>query len=283
MSNAHVTQAAIADFFDAVPATIQYASGDTIKLDGIQDPIVRLGAGTFKIEPLAIGRSFILITTGAVTITNIAGTELLRVATGITAWVKALTTTTLSVTAAYGGTVGIGIVPIPLTQWRETGTDDTLAVVPGAGLGAGGVLGTDSTPALEYVNGDTDSSLRILYAANGVQPIVAQVMLPIDMDTTQPILFYVAGVMGGATDTPVLSLDTYIKDSGGTTTAKIEDNTSAFSDAVDLQFATIAASDIPDVSITTPQWMTIEVTPGAHTNDTLAIFGTYLQYTKKAG
>lgn len=253
--------------------------------------IATIASGTRKLpDNMPLGTKFFVYATGSVTITTQAAVTMASLTTGQIAEFTARTSTTWNVvihsTSAATSvnttlTTSYGFIPIPLTQWRETGTNDTLAVVPGAGLGAGGVLGTDSTPALEYVNGDTDSSLRILYAAAGAQPIVTQVMLPLDMDTTQPMYFKAAGIMGGTADAPVLSLDTYFRDYTGTVSAKIEDDTTAFSDTADIATATIAASDIPDVNEGVPQWATIEVTPGAHGTDSLAIYGTYIQYTKK--
>jgi len=260
-------------------------TGGTFVQNGMAYGTATVGAGTYKLPDGGLPQY--VQASGAVTVTSYGGTTIVVLSSGQKALFEPLSSTTWCCTVLATGNVAttltssLGAVPIPLTSWRETGTDDTLAVVPGAGLGAGGVLGTDSTPALEYVNGDTDSSLRILWAASGAQPIVAQVMIPFDCDTTQPILFKVSGLMSGATNTPVLSLDTYYRDGGGSVSAKIEDNTSALSDAVETVTATIAASDFPAVSSGVPVFATIEVTPGSHTTDTLAIYGTYLQYTKK--
>lgn len=254
---------------------------------------ISVAAGTKKLPDSGIGAEATFTAAGAVTLTNSAGTTVQTLASGDTVTVKVTSRTSAGVStwkvtesSAIKNikttlTTSYGYVPIPLINWRETGTDDTLAVVPGAGLGAGGVLGTDSTPALEYINGDTNSSLRIFYAASGVQPIVTQVILPADLDETQPIYFKAVGVMSGATNAPVLSLDTYFTELTGGGMTKVEDDTSAFSDAVGVVSATIAASDFASlVNNNTPLFATIEVTPGSHGTDSIAIYGTYLQYTK---
>lgn len=261
------------------------ATGGTLDLQSKSQVCFELAAGTYKVPNAARFTEVMVYASGAVTLTLVGGTNIITIASGDVVKLVASSTSAWKVVSHSNViktlTTSYGFVPIPLTQWRETGTDDTLAVVPGAGLGAGGVLGTDSTPALEYINGDTNSSLRILWAASGVQPIVTQVILPADLDETQPIYFKAVGVMSGTSNTPVLSLDTYFTELAGGGMTKVEDNTSAFTDAVDVQTATIAASDFSSlVANNTPLFATIEVTPGAHGTDSLAIYGTYLQYTK---
>jgi hypothetical protein len=261
------------------------ATGGTLDLQSKSQVCFELAAGTYKVPNAARFTEVMVYASGAVTLTLVGGTTIVTIASGDVVKLVASSTSAWKVVSHTSVvktlTTSYGFVPIPLTQWRETGTDDTLAVVPGAGLGAGGVLGTDSTPALEYINGDTNSSLRILWAASGVQPIVTQVILPADLDETQPIYFKAVGVMSGTSNTPVLSLDTYFTELAGGGMTKVEDNTSAFTDAVDVQTATIAASDFSSlVNNNTPLFATIEVTPGAHGTDSLAIYGTYLQYTK---
>ena len=261
------------------------SSGGTLDLQGKSQVCFELAAGTYKVPNAARFTEGIVYASGAVTLTLVGGTTIVTIASGDVVTLTASSTSAWKVTSHSNViktlTSSYGFVPIPLTSWRETGTDDTLAVVPGADLSAGSVLGTDSTPALEYTNGDTNSSLRIFYAASGVQPIVTQVILPADLDETQPIYFKAVGVMSGATNTPVLSLDTYFTELTGGGMTKVEDDTSAFSDAVDVVSATIAASDFSSlVANNTPLFATIEVTPGSHGTDSLAIYGTYLQYTK---
>lgn len=281
-------------FANGTQSPVPPASGGTFDLGGRDRCIFTVGAGTYLLpDNVPAGVTVYVYSTGSATITTQAPVTMASLTAGqigeftsrtATTWNAAVHVTT-SATSLNGVVTSLtstyGIIPIPLTHWREVTSNDISDAGVGAADSSGGVLATDTTPALEYVNGDTDSSLRILWAASGADPLVTQIMLPMDMDTTQPMYFYAAGLMGGATDTPVLSLDTYFRDSSGTVSAKIEDDTSAFSDAADLVFATIAATDVPDVTFGSPQWATIEVTPGAHTNDTLAIYGTYVRYSKK--
>ena len=263
------------------------ASGGTLDLQSKSQVCFELAAGTYKVPNAARFTEVIVYASGAVTLTLVGGTTIITIASGDVVRLTASSTSAWKVTSHTNViktlTSSYGFVPIPLTSWRETGTDDTLAVVPGAGLGAGGVLGTDSTPALEYTNGDTNSSLRILWTNSGDNrdPIVCQVAIPADLDETQPIYFKAVGVMAGATNTPVLDLDTYFTELTGGGMTKVEDATGALSDAIGVVSATIAASDFSSlVANNTPLFATIEVTPGSHGIDSLAIYGTYLQYTK---
>lgn len=269
-------------------------SGGTFNLRGIDRGIATIASGTRKLpDNIPFGVSLTVYASGSVTITTQASVTMASLTAGQVAVFTARTATTWNVvvhattsaTSLNGVLTALtstyGVVPIPLTQWREVVSNDIAALGTAGTTGSGGVLATDTTPALEYVSGDTDSSLRLLWAAGNTDSLVTQIMLPFDMDTTQPIYFYAAGLMGGASDTPVLSLDTYFRDASGTVSSKIEDNTGAFADtAVDV-FATIAAADVPDVNFGQPQWATIEITPGAHGTNTLAVYGTYIRYTKK--
>lgn len=250
-----------------------------------------VAAGTKKLPDAGPGTEAIFKAAGSVTLTNSLGVTIQALTTGLIVKATAVSRTSAGVTTwtstSLNGqeyttlTTTLGAVPIPLWAWREVVSNDTAALATAGTTGSGGVLATDTTPTLEYRNGDTDSSLRILWATSNVDPLVTQVMIPFDADLTQPILFKAMGLMSGTSNTPVLSLDTYFRDGGGSVTAKIEDDTAAFSDAVEVKTATIAAADIPSVSAGTPLFATIEITPGAHATDTLTLYGTYLQYTKK--
>lgn len=286
----------LTDYGKAISAGGDYviappSSGGTFAQRGLAFGTSTVGAGTYILPDN--GLPMYVRATGAVTITSAAPVTVATLASGQAALCIPLTSTTWAATIFDTGssasleeletslTTSLGVIPIPLTAWREVVSNDVAALGTAGTTGSGGVLATDTTPTLEYVNGDTDSSLRVLWAASNNDPLVTQVMLPFDCDVTQPLLFKANGIMSGATDAPVLSLDTYFRDGSGTVTSKIEDDTAAFSDAADTVVATIAAADIPVVASGIPVFITVEITPGAHTTNTLALFGTYLQYTKK--
>jgi hypothetical protein len=246
-------------------------------------------------DNMPAGTKFFVYATGSVTINTAAAVTMASLTSGQIGEFTARTATTWNViihstTGALSLnqvtqtlTTSYGYVPIPLTAWREVTSNDISDAGVGAADSSGGVLATDTTPALEYINGDTNSSLRLFWTntADNRDPVVCQVVLPADLDETQPIYFKAVGVMSGVTNAPVLDLDTYFTELTGGGMTKVEDATGALSDAVGVVSATIAASDFASlVNNNTPLFATIELTPGTHSTDSIAIYGTYLQYTK---
>lgn len=158
---------------------------------------------------------------------------------------------------------------LDLMNWREIATNDIQAIA----TVVGGLLTKDTVPNLEYTNGDTDSAIRLQWAASNVDPIAIQFALPPDNDTGQDMYVEFLCTMSGASDTPVLSLDTFF-DKGDT---KVEDDTTAVTGTTaKIYSATIAAADIPINAFT----MSLEVTPGAHGTDTLEIYGIRVRGTR---
>lgn len=170
-----------------------------------------------------------------------------------------------------------GWVPIPLSAWLEVNSDDVPAISDGPltsdPAGFGGRLATNTTPALQYANGDTDGSLELSWASSNSDPIVAQMPLPRDLDPSNPLELHIVAYMGGATDSPALDLDSYF-DVGDT---KVSDSDTVDGGVTKTEYViTIAAADIPNYAWT---W-TGEITPAAHTNDELIVVATWLEYTK---
>jgi len=165
-------------------------------------------------------------------------------------------------------TLATGTLQLPLVTWREIATNDIQNLAA-----HGGILAKDSTPILEYVNGDTDSALRLNWASSNNNEIAINVILPQDLDATQDMTLHVYAAMAGATDTPVLDLDLFF----GVGDTKISDATGAITGASAAEYtATIAAADIPSNSIP----LSIEITPGAHTTDALYVYGIWIEYAR---
>jgi hypothetical protein len=161
-----------------------------------------------------------------------------------------------------------GFIPVPLTSLREVTTND----IPNA-AGNGGVLATDSTPTLEYTNGDTDSCLRVLWAASNADPVCFQVPLPPDLNDAADVVIHFRAAMAGATDTPVLSADCFFNE-GDT---KVEDDSAAVTGTTFAEYTiTVAAADVPAGA----QTLSCELTPGAHTTDTLSLTALWIEYTR---
>lgn len=72
-------------------------------------------------------------------------------------------------------------IPIPLTSWREVSSNDIPAIsdtpLTDDPAGMGGLLAKNTTPNLEFTNGDTDSALRLEWAASNSDPIATQIPL----------------------------------------------------------------------------------------------------------
>jgi hypothetical protein len=168
----------------------------------------------------------------------------------------------------YTSTTRTGWIDLNIGDWREVASNDIINTA-----GDAGVLATDTTPAYQFVNGDTDSAHELRWAAANVDPITRQFLVPRDYDEAGNWSFKVLAKMGGAADTPVLSLDTFF-DLGDT---KLEDDVPAITGTtLAVYTATIAAADIPASAYT----CSIELTPAAHGTDALVVMAIWIEYTK---
>lgn len=242
-------------------------SGGTVKLCSKSHGTLTItSTGARKLPDEQLGTRLTVYASGAdATLQNSAGTHIVTIASGSFCDVVSLGSTTWKV--ANFNTQGYA--EVPLATLREVTSDDITNAA-----GNGGLLATDSTPTLEYVNGDTDSQLRVLWASSNSDPVAFAFTLPPDLDRSQDITVNVVGNMAdGSTDTPVISLDTFFGDAD----TKVEDDTTAFGASTATETATIAAADIPSTAAA----MCVEMTPGAHTTDSLVVNSIYLTYTKK--
>jgi hypothetical protein len=166
------------------------------------------------------------------------------------------------------GALQTGFIPVPLTSLREVFSNAITNIA-----GNGGVLASDTTPVLNFTNGDTDSALRVLWAATNVDPVIFQVPLPPDLDEASNVEVHFRAAMEGATDTPVISADSYFNE-GDT---KVEDDSAAVTGTTYAEYIiTIAAADVPAGA----QTMTVELTPGAHGDDDLYMTAVWVEYQR---
>lgn len=136
----------------------------------------------------------------------------------------------------------------------------------------GGVLTSVSTPALNATNGDTDGQLGIKWAASDSSPIAFQIGVA-DIDTTEDMQIILRMISSGTTNSPTVAADTYFNE-GDT---KVEDTSAAAASTVGNKAITIGAADIPSDAVT----MTVELTPAAHTTDTLTLYAAWVVYCQK--
>jgi hypothetical protein len=97
--------------------------------------------------------------------------------------------------------------------------------------------------------------------------------MPPDLDEAAVVEVHFRAAMAGATDTPVISADSYFNE-GDT---KVEDDSAAVTGTTYAEYIiTIAAADVPAGA----QTFTCELTPGAHTTDILYMTAIWVEYTR---
>jgi len=165
-----------------------------------------------------------------------------------------------------------GFIPLPLDGWLLTASNDIPAIAVASGNG--GKLASDTAPKLERVNAATDKKMRISWAASGVIEIQQNFAYPPDLDDTAAITVNLLAGMGGATDTPVIAV-AFFEMVGDTNAGG---NTAALAATVAQKSVTIAASDVGAY----PKSATVTLTPAAHGNDALYVYGAWIEYTRKS-
>lgn len=166
--------------------------------------------------------------------------------------------------------LAIGYVPLPLTSWRLTATNDIAA----KNAADGGLISLDTDPTLKRVNGATDKQLRIAWAATSVVEITTQFSYPPDLDDASTLAVNLLMGMGGAMDTPVVAVS-YWEGVGDTNAGG---NTASLAAAVANVPVTIAAVDVGAY----PNVATIGLIPAAHANDAIYLYGAWISYARKS-
>ena len=133
------------------------------------------------------------------------------------------------------------------------------------------ILTGATTPAVDMANGDTDSGIVMTWVASNSDAIIFQVPLPPNLDVASDVVVHLRAKSGGATDTPTIASDAYFNE-GDT---KVEDVSAALGAAYAEKTITIAAADVPAGA----QTLTVELTPGAHTTDTVVLSSIWVEYT----
>ncbi len=150
-------------------------------------------------------------------------------------------------------------IPVPLfTVYESDATNAT--ILTGA-----------TTPTVDMANGDTDSGIVMTWVASNSDAIIFQTALPPNLDVASDVVVHFRATSGGATDTPTFASDAYFNE-GDT---KVEDTSAALGAAYAENAITIAAADVPAGA----QTLTVELTPGAHTTDTVVLSAIWIEYT----
>ena len=167
--------------------------------------------------------------------------------------------------------------PVPFAAMRQVGTNDftgttSIGAAGSAGIAITSILHKHSLPALEFTNADTDSAIRLAWAANSSIAVAFQVPLPPHLDPSEDLTVKFYGSMAGTTDSVVVASDAFF-DVGDT---KVEDNSGTVTTVTNALYTiTIASADIPIGART----MSVELTPGAHTTDAMYMYSCWVEGT----
>jgi hypothetical protein len=227
------------------------------------DSIFYVDADTPKLSKKAAGY-FFGFAIGTVNSAATATIEVLKVPAG--SFIGTVNTGDLAagaVTAAkLSTTLKTGFIPVPLANLLEGDATNIVAA-----------LGPATDPVLDMTNGDTDSALRVLWAATSVVPVIFQVPIPPDLDEAVDVTIHLRAAMEAANDTPVIDADSYFNE-GDT---KVSDASAAITGTAFAEYViTIAAADVPAGA----QTLTCELTPAAHGTDDLYVTAIWVEYTR---
>ena len=154
-------------------------------------------------------------------------------------------------------------VPLPLYMWREVDANSDV----GNAAANGGILASDTTPALE---GNAAETQQARWVTGNADPICCTVILDADFSGGGNATLDL-WVSSGAVGPDAASFTVETGWDGG---ALVSDTATDGSPGASMHkiTATIAAADIPD----TARVLTVVLTPAAHANDAIQFFGAYL-------
>jgi len=134
----------------------------------------------------------------------------------------------------------------------------------------GGILASDSSPALQAVTNETE---EISWVAGNVDMIATTLSLPLDLDDTKDVTVRL-WVNSGAGGPDAAHIDINTSWDAGVQVADVASDGTPGA-AIHAITATIGNADIP----ATPGFLTIQLAPQAHATDQVAIHGIRIEYT----
>lgn len=164
-----------------------------------------------------------------------------------------------------------GYIPLPLTAFRLTATNDIAA----SGAADGGVISQDTDPTLKRVNGATDKQIRIAWAATSVVEIQApSFAYPPDLDDASAITVNLLVAKDANMDATANIGVSYWENVGDTNAGG---NTAAITETTPtVKTVTIAAGNVGAY----PKVGAISLTPSAHGNDAIYLYAAWIEYTR---
>lgn len=164
--------------------------------------------------------------------------------------------------------MGKGFIPLDLFSAQIIGSNE----IPDSG----NFLDGNTAPEIKRVNAATDKAALINWIANGVEEIqFAPFIYPPDLDDAAAIeVHLLAKMAAGGMDTPVIAVG-YFEGIGDTNAGG---NTAALSATLQELTVSIAAGDVG----AHPKAATVTLTPAAHANEALELYGAWIEYTRKS-
>ena len=161
-------------------------------------------------------------------------------------------------------------IGIPLTDLCEA----VAFAIPASNANMG-ILGLDTSPSLSSVEGATDECMGVTWATGDVDQVIANVLLPSDMNKAADLVVHARLAAGGAVDTPSFTLESYFNE-GDTVVSDTLTAGGATSDYAEVTQA-IAASDVPADA----QVVTLGFTPASHDTDAFKMTALWMEYTRR--
>lgn len=182
----------------------------------------------------------------------------------------AQTTVEAALAEIYQSLISVqGFVPISLMSLREAAT---MAVANGAGNG--GVLASDTTPALTPINGGTDGCQQVEWVESNNDVVIFETALPPDLDDAADLVLHTRIRSAGTTDAVGFTVESWFNEGDTKVSDTSETNqTNTWAEKI----TTIAAADVPAGA----QTVTIALTPVAHTTDHMYMSALWLEYKTK--
>jgi hypothetical protein len=163
-----------------------------------------------------------------------------------------------------------GYIPIDITSVRIIDSNDIEA-----SANIGGIVASDTNPALERADGATIKTVRLDWdtSADEIEIAIPPILKPPDLDETKNIYLKFIACMDGVPDDP--SMNVYYADTSANT------GTTFYSDDVSGNTATEYSCTILAASVTGhPGVINISFKPSAHTTNALWIYGMWLEYSR---
>lgn len=169
---------------------------------------------------------------------------------------------------------GDGKIPLAITSLREIISNDIGVAADAAARGSGGILASDTTPALARVNGATDKALFVNWVAGNVDEVqFPEIPMPPDLDATQDVTVHLLAKMDSTADTPTIDVQAF----DGIGDTEMGGATAALSDTLQELTATLLAANI---SGPPTGFLSVVLVPGTHATDAVELYAAWIEYTK---